>query len=167
MSRRAHKRRLRKGLFPLLMPIRVFLIEDEPVMRELCEAFILSALPDLEIIGEAANGDVAMAEVLRLRPDLCLLDIELPGRNGLSILKQLKLEAPEVRVLLFSGVVNAHTLRMALEYKTDGFVDKAGGVNIIKDAVEALSHGRPYYSPKIARRMLEMQFQGLTVLESE
>ncbi len=81
--------------------IRIVIVDDHPLVRSGLKAE-LSKASDMIIVGEAVDGSEALSKVRALRPDLVLLDIALPGKNGLEVLKELQAETPEVRSLMLS-----------------------------------------------------------------
>jgi DNA-binding NarL/FixJ family response regulator len=80
------------------MPIRILIADDHQLLREGIRNF-LSLEPDFEIIGEAANGEEAIARTIELRPDVLLLDINMPKASGIEVASRLKESCPEVRIL--------------------------------------------------------------------
>ncbi|MHB8874574.1 MAG: response regulator, partial [Myxococcaceae bacterium] len=81
---------------------RVFIVEDQPsLLKNLVKA--LGAFPELEIVGTAQDGDEAVTELVRVRPQLVLLDLELPGKNGIEVTRAVKRQAPEIEVLILTS----------------------------------------------------------------
>lgn len=106
--------------------IRVLIVDDSVVIRQLV-THALSADPDLEVVGVAANGSIALARIAQLNPDVITLDIEMPEMNGLETLKRLRNDAPDVRTIMFSTLTErggAMTLE-ALSLGADDYVTKA------------------------------------------
>ena len=123
----------------------VFIIEDEVLLCDLiCE--YIKTIPGLEIIGTSGDGQEAFHDSLELKPDLIILDIRLPEVSGLEILMLLKRRLPDTKVLIFTGSVNTHSIKIAVEGDADGFVEKAAGLEDMKRAIETISAGGRYYS---------------------
>lgn len=140
--------------------IRVLIVDDHPIVRAGFRQ-ILSDTDDMEVIGEAANGDEAMASVRNNTYDIVLLDISMPGRSGLEILEELKEEHPRLPVLIMSMYPEEHYAARALRAGASGYLTKAGAPNhlvlairkvlgersrslISRLAGRPLWHGRPW-----------------------
>lgn len=136
---------------------RVYLIEDEVVLRDLCIAYFTNAMPELEIAGYSGNGQEALQECLELKPDLAIVDIRLPEVNGLEILHILKNKLPNTKVLIFTATVNPETIRIAVKGKADGFLEKACGLEQMKAAIETIFAGENYYSPAVKKQIRVFQ----------
>ena len=105
------------------MPIRILIADDHQLLREGIRNF-LSLEPDFEIIGEAANGEEAIARAIELRPDVLLLDINMPGMNGIEVLRQMKEMQATLPIILNSAYQ---------EYKQD-FGSWASEAYVVKSA---------------------------------
>ncbi len=133
--------------------MKVYFIEDEVVLRDLCVEFFNATMPQLEVIGFSGNGAEALRECLKLKPELAIIDIRLPEINGLEILHILKKKIPGIKVLIFTATVNPETIRIALHGKAEGFVEKSCGLDQLKMAVEAIIEGGTYFTPDVQRQM--------------
>jgi len=123
----------------------IFMVEDEGMLSELFGEYV-QMIPDTEYLGVCNDGAVALKRCIELKPDVIVLDIRLPGVNGLEMLKQLRTEIPVTKIIVFSGSLDAHSVRMALEGDAHGFVEKAYGlVELNKGIVEVLA-GRRFYT---------------------
>ena len=131
---------------------RVYLIEDEAMVLDFCSEYIRN-FTDMEIVGTSGNGHDALRGALESKPEMVIVDIRLPEVNGLEILSILKRKLPECKVLIFTATVNPHTIRTALQGGTDGFVEKAEGLQGLKNGIEAIKQGKRYFSPHIKRMM--------------
>ncbi len=123
----------------------VFIIEDEVLLCDLIGEYI-KTIPGLEIIGSSGDGQEAIRKSLELKPDLIILDIRLPEVSGLEILMLLKRRLPDTKVLIFTGSVTAHSIKIAIEGDADGFVEKAAGLEDMKKGIETIAAGGRYYS---------------------
>jgi DNA-binding NarL/FixJ family response regulator len=124
----------------------IYMVEDEALLRDLFVEYV-QLIPDLEFIGACGDGRQAIKEVLELRPDLLILDIRLPEVNGLEILLLLRRKLKDTRILVFSGSIEVRNVKMALDCKADGFVEKAYGLEELKKAIETVLTGKAYFSP--------------------
>jgi DNA-binding NarL/FixJ family response regulator len=131
---------------------RVYLIEDEVMVLDFCSEYIRN-FTDMEIVGTSGNGQQALKGVLETKPELVIVDIRLPEVNGLEILSILKRKLPECKVLIFTATVNPHTIRTAIQGGVDGFVEKAEGLQGLKNGIEAVKIDERYFSPHIKRMM--------------
>jgi two-component system response regulator DesR len=131
---------------------RVYLIEDEAMVLDFCSEYIRN-FTDMEIVGMSGNGHDALRGALEAKPDLAIVDIRLPEVNGLEILSILKRKLPECKVLIFTATINPHTVRTAIQGGVDGFVEKAEGLQGLKNGIEAVRQDKRYFSPHIKRMM--------------
>ena len=123
----------------------VLMIEDEGMLSELFSEYVLM-LPDVKYLGCCNDGTIALKRCLELRPDVIVQDIRLPGVNGLDMLKQIRKNLPDTKVLVFSGSLDAYTVRMALEGDAHAFVEKAYGLTELNKAILEVMAGNRYYS---------------------
>ena len=126
----------------------VFIIEDEALLCDLIYEYI-KTIPGLEIIGTSGDGQEAIRKCFELKPDLIILDIRLPEVSGLEILMLLKRRLPDTKVLIFTGSVTAHSIKIAIEGDADGFVEKAAGLEDMKKGIETIAAGGRYYSEAV------------------
>ena len=103
-----------------------------------------------EIVGEGSNGHEAVEICQKTRPDLLVLDLMLPGLNGLEVMKRLLPKLPELRVLFFSASVRLPLIAEALEYGAASFVGKPRSWNTVLEAVNLVAAGGRYYDPSVA-----------------
>lgn len=127
------------------MTKKILMVEDEAMLSELFGEYV-QMIPDVEYLGCCDDGTIALSRCLELRPDLIVQDIRLPGVNGLDMLKALRRELPEAKVLVFSGSLDAHSVRVALQGDAHGFVEKAYGLAELNKAIESVFAGNRYYS---------------------
>lgn len=119
--------------------VRVYLCDDVPEIRRLVR-LVLEQDPDkqdppIEVVGEAGEAVTAIAEVRDLRPDVVLLDLSLPGVDGLEALPQIKEAVPEAVVIVFSGFSAARMAAVALAHGADRYVDKDVELTELRDIV--------------------------------
>ncbi len=133
--------------------MKIYIVEDEVVLRDLCVEFFTATMPEVEVVGFNGDGKEALRECLELKPDLAIVDIRLPEINGLEILHILKSKIPGIKVLIFTATVNPDTIRIALHGKAEGFVEKSCGLEQLKAAVETILAGGTYFTPDVKRQM--------------
>ena len=103
--------------------ICVVVVDDHALHRDGTRR-ILEARPDLQVVGEASSGEIALALVNQLHPDVVLMDIRLPGMNGIEVTRQLTRDHPDVRVLMVSAYDEDEYVRGALEAGAAGYLRK-------------------------------------------
>ena len=128
---------------------RLVIIEDQTAIREmLVEILRLDA--NYQLVGEAGDGQSAVAMCLEANPDVCVLDAKLPGLNGVDILRRISKKLPQMRVLVFSGHENPVLVREMLEAGAHGFVEKTAGLFEFKKGLETVANGGTYFGPAVA-----------------
>lgn len=125
-------------------------------MRELCIRFLSTALPDLQVVGASADGEAAYKDCVELGPDLIIVDIRLPHVSGLELLARFKKQLPNTRILIFSGIECSEVVKSAWVGQADGFIEKSLGINQMKDAIETIFSGRPYFTPSAASKIIDL-----------
>jgi DNA-binding NarL/FixJ family response regulator len=132
--------------------IRVVLAEDHAVVRQgLCS--LLKSDGHFTIIGEARTGKEAVEMALRLRPDVILMDIAMPGLNGLDATRQILAANPAARVLILSAHSDDVYVERMNETGAAGFLEKQSSGEILTKAIREVAEGRSFFSPAIARRL--------------
>ena len=105
------------------MPQRVFIADDHNLLRQGLRALISQSL-DFSVEGEAADGKTALSEVLLHRPDIVLMNVALPGMNGMEVTAQIKRRLPEIRVIMLTSFKSEDYLRESLRVGADGYLLK-------------------------------------------
>jgi DNA-binding NarL/FixJ family response regulator len=135
------------------MTIKVFLADAHVTFADGLEA-LLEAQRDMHVVGKAANGQDAVRRARRLRPDVALLAVHLPGMNGIDATARLRELAPSTAVVLLAGGFPAEHLHRALRVGAMGYLTKeAPGAEVI-DAVRTVSRGKRYLSRKLTTAMI-------------
>jgi DNA-binding NarL/FixJ family response regulator len=130
---------------------RIFVVEDQPaLLRQLVK--VLGSFPELEVVGTAQEGEAAVEEVLRVRPHLVLLDLELPGINGIQVTQRLKRRAPEVEVLILTSFEDEQKVYESIQAGASGYLVKRVGPEKIRSAIREVMEGGTVLEPLIARR---------------
>jgi DNA-binding NarL/FixJ family response regulator len=133
---------------------RIFLVDDHPVFREGL-GLLIRREPDLEVCGEADDADQALAAIQRLKPDLVLADMGLPGKSGLELIKDLFALQREIPVLIVSMYDEALYAERVLRAGGSGFVMKQEGPDKMLQAIRQVLSGQISLSGKISMRILE------------
>jgi DNA-binding NarL/FixJ family response regulator len=135
-------------------PIRVILADDHPIVRAGISQ-VLREMPGVQIVGEAADGRDAVQQVTLLRPDVVLMDISMPGLNGLDATERIIKALPEVRVIILSRHEEEQYFWRALRLGASGYVLKGTVVAELKAAVQRVAGGEIYLSQKLSKRLRE------------
>jgi two-component system response regulator DesR len=146
--------------------IRLLLAEDQGMMRGAL-ALLLNLEPDIEVVAEAATGAQATREALRVRPDVALLDIEMPDGSGLDTAAALRDQLPSCRVLILTTFGRPGYLRRAMEAGAHGFLVKDGPVQELAVAVRRVLAGDRVIDPTLAAAALAAGPNPLTDRERE
>ncbi|CAG0947402.1 Oxygen regulatory protein NreC [Anaerolineae bacterium] len=136
------------------MPIQILIADDHGVLRAGLRA-LLSAESNLQVVGEAGDGDEALRLANQLRPDIVLLDVTMPGPGGIEVTRRLKESLPETRVLILTLHEDTSLLREALRVGAAGYIIKrAVDVELIT-AIHAVSRGEMYIHPALTHALLK------------
>ena len=136
------------------MSIRVFLADDHAIVREGLVT-LLEAQADIIVVGTAANGHDAFAQVGALHPDVVILDISMPGQDGIETTRQILAQWPRMPVVILSMHSGAQHVFHALEAGARGYLLKESAAREIIEAVRMVQTGRRYLSPKVAEIVAE------------
>jgi DNA-binding NarL/FixJ family response regulator len=134
---------------------RVVIIEDHTLVRQSLIK-TLEAEPGFDVVGEAGRGDDGLNLIRQHKPDLAILDITMPGGNGLEIASQLRQAAPDVRFLFLTMHEDDASISRAIGIGADGYVLKTASTDELLQAVRAVAEGGSYLSPAIARRVIDL-----------
>ncbi|HET7472362.1 MAG TPA: response regulator transcription factor [Candidatus Limnocylindrales bacterium] len=129
--------------------IRVLLAEDQALVRGAIAA-LLRLEPDLEVVAEVARGDEVLGRALATRPDVALLDVEMPGLDGLSVAAQVRTALPSCRVIVVTTFGRPGYLRRAMEGGAMGFLLKDAPAAQLADAIRSVAAGRRVVDPSLA-----------------
>ncbi|MEV7279854.1 response regulator transcription factor [Streptomyces sp. NPDC093111] len=136
------------------MSIRVLLVDDEELLR-VAFTMILRAEPDMEPVGEAADGESALRLTRQLQPDVVLMDVRMPGTDGIEATRRLIRESPRTRVLILTTFDLDEYAFDALQAGASGFLLKNTRPEELLTAIRDVARGDAVVSPRITRRLLE------------
>jgi len=128
--------------------VRILIADDHQMVRDGVRRLIENQ-PGWTVIGEAENGRDAVAMVAKLKPDIAVLDMGMPGLNGLEATRQIKHETPGTEVLIFTGVHNEETVLAVFEAGARSFLLKTEGKEHIVAALRALAEHKTYFTPEV------------------
>ena len=135
-------------------PIGVFLVDDHAMVREGLAALV-AGQEDIAVVGQCGDGSEVVKEVTRLQPDVVLLDIVLPGLNGLEICRQLARRARKVGVLILTMHNDEEFIARALEYGARGYLLKDSAADRLAEAIRADARRQLYLGPGVPKKVLQ------------
>jgi DNA-binding NarL/FixJ family response regulator len=133
--------------------IRVLIVDDQSLFREGLRT-LLSAQPDLKVIGEAANGEEALRQAASLRPDVVLMDLRMPGMDGVEATRALRASNPSAAVVVLTTYTDDDSILAALEAGAAGYLTKNASAADIRRAIEAAATGHAMLDSRAAARLV-------------
>jgi len=134
--------------------IHVLVADDQAIVRKGIRA-LLATEPDLEVVGEAVNGQVAVAEAERLRPDVILMDLVMPEVDGIEAIRRITTHQPEVRILVLTSFATDDKVFPAIKAGALGYLLKDSDPEDLVQAIRQVYRGESSLHPTIARRLLQ------------
>jgi DNA-binding NarL/FixJ family response regulator len=135
-------------------PIRVLLVDDDALMRAGLEA-IFSSDRAIEVVDDAADGRVAVERVRELRPEIVLMDVRMPGLDGIAATREIVASAPDTRVVILTTFEDDEYIFGALTAGASGFLLKRTSPELLIDAIKAVAAGDSLLSPSVTRRVID------------
>lgn len=148
------------------MSIRVLLADDHPIMVEGLRS-LLADHPNYVVVGEATNGTEVLRLTRELSPDLIIMDIQMPGCDGIEATRQIMTEFPDTKVIALSMHSNKLFVLNMLKAGAKGYLLKENAFRDLVQALQVVTRGEIYLSPKIARYLLDFFSQSPSAAESE
>ncbi len=146
--------------------MRVLVADDHAVVRRGL-VMVLQLEKDFQVVGDAANGEEAVAQAKRLQPDLVLLDLKMPRLDGIQAAREIKQHCPRTRVLMLTGIEVGSEIVQALEAGADGYVLKEVAPEELIHAMRVIGAGEAYLQPAVTRRVLERMREASDSREDE
>jgi DNA-binding NarL/FixJ family response regulator len=134
--------------------IRVLLVDDHQVVRMGLRAFF-DLLPDIDVVGEAADGSEGVAMTRRLRPDVVLMDLLMPNMDGVTAIGRIKAELPETEIVTMTSFIEEEKVTSALEAGASGYVLKDAEADEVAAAIRAAHAGEVHLDPAVARLLAQ------------
>ncbi len=134
--------------------IRIFLVEDHDLVRDGLKA-LLTSIPDIAIIGEAANGKSLFEKLKIVQPDIIVLDISLPDISGIEITKRLRYDYPQIRVLILSMYTHEDFVTGAIRSGARGYLPKNTSRDELVKAIYAIYRGDEFFGETISKILLK------------
>lgn len=135
------------------MALRILLADDQRLVREGIKA-LLAGQKDLEVVGEAADGNEAIGMARKLRPDVILMDLHMPMYNGIEATRLIRAEWPEIKIIILTDNENDHHLFEAIRQGVHGYLLKSAEPAELVAAVHGVARGEASISPALARKII-------------
>ncbi len=133
--------------------LRILLAEDHQTVREGVK-LLVNAQPDMEVVGEADDGEAAIKEAERLKPDILIMDISMPGLNGLRATKRLRAMEFDIKILTLSRHTDDGYLQQLLAAGANGYVLKQSAPTHLINAIREVANGNAYLDPALTRKVI-------------
>ena len=140
--------------------MKVLIADDHAIVREGLQA-ILSVQPDVELLGEATNGEEAVSKAKELQPDIVLMDITMPIMNGLDATRLIKKQNPDMKILVLTMHEEDDYFYRILEAGASGYFIKGGSFNELVSALRSVWHGDVFIYPTMAKKLLSNYLEGV------
>lgn len=134
--------------------IRVLIVDDHTIVRKGIRA-LLAEIADLDVVGEAADGQEAIAQAARLRPDVILMDLAMPRMNGIEATRKIKAQQPESRILVMTSFATDEKVLPAIKAGAQGYLLKESAPDDLVQAIHQIYRGESSLHPVIARKVLQ------------
>jgi two-component system, NarL family, response regulator NreC len=160
------------------MPIRILIVDDHEMVRAGMR-MLMDSIPDIEVIGEGANGEEALSLAHQLQPDVIIMDVTMPGMNGIEATGRIKQELPQIGILALTIHEGQDYFFQMLHAGASGYVPKRAAPEILVEAVRQVAQGGVFLEPGIARLLVtdylkrveegseQQSYDGLTGRERE
>jgi len=134
-------------------PIRVLVADDHRLFRDGLRA-LLNSVPDLEVVGEAGDGEEVVAKAAAVQPDVILMDLQLPGLNGVEATRRILRSQPSVNVLVLTMFEDTDTVLAAMRAGARGYILKDTDEEALLRSVRAVASGEALFGPGVAERLM-------------
>ncbi|BBP03894.1 DNA-binding response regulator [Sulfuriferula plumbiphila] len=135
------------------MSLRVMLVDDHKLLRDALH-YLLNMEGDIDVVGETGDGQDALDLAARVHPDIVIMDIGMPGINGIETTRQLIAQQPDVKVIALSAYTDRHFVEEMLNAGASGYVSKAAAGDELLRAIRAMEKNEPYFCPEILMALM-------------
>lgn len=133
--------------------LRILIAEDHQTVREGVK-LLVDSQPDMEVVGEAGDGEIAIEEAVRLDPDIIVMDISMPNLNGLKATKRLRMISPKIKILILTRHSDDGYLQQLLGAGANGYVLKQSAPNELINAIHTIAEGNAYLDLSLTRKVM-------------
>src|SRR6266568_2856895 len=135
-------------------PIRILIADDHPLFRDGLRA-LLESVPDLQVMGEAMTGNEVITQAAALQPDVILMDIKMPGLNGIEATRRILQASPHIRILILTMFEDDESVFAAIRAGARGYLLKGAVQEETLRAIRAVASGEAIFGPTIASRLMQ------------
>jgi len=135
-------------------PVRIFLVDDHKLVRDGIRAMLLGNL-SFKVVGTAGNAEEFFSKLEEAAPDICVLDIQLPGRSGIDIAEVLKQKHSKIKILVLTALKEDAPVKQCRDIGVEGMISKDSGKETYLEAMEALKAGRTFYAGQFTELLLK------------
>jgi len=137
-------------------PINVMIVDDHPVVRDGLKTMLL-AFDDLRLVGETGDGNQVVACCRQSRPDVILMDLVMPGMDGIAATRAVLAHYPETKIIMLTSSVEDRSVKDALEAGAAGYLLKNAPINTLADAIRSVHAGQPVLSPEATTALIRIK----------
>jgi DNA-binding NarL/FixJ family response regulator len=134
-------------------PIKILIADDHPLIRQGLQV-VIEAQPDLKLVGEADNGEQAVQRVKALQPDIVIMDLQMPVKDGLAATREISQSVPQAQVLILTSFPDDENVYAAIKAGAVGFLLKDSSAEYLLDAIRIVYRGESVLHPAIARKLM-------------
>lgn len=136
-----------------MTPLRLLLADDHPIVRDGLSA-IAETQPDMEVVGEAGDGEEAVALAEKLRPDIVLMDLRMPRLTGVEAIRRIRARLPRTHILILTTYDNDESIMEGLQAGAQGYLLKGSSRQDLLSAIRATARGESRLQPSVAGRLI-------------
>jgi two-component system nitrate/nitrite response regulator NarP len=138
--------------------MRILLADDHPMIRTALEVLLRDS--DYDLVGMAGSADETLAEMAKLRPDVLLLDLQMPGGGGMEVLRRLAAAESTIRVIMLTAAIDDASLMEAKALTVRGIVLKNSDPAYLMECLDQVRHGRRWFDPELVQRAKVLESRG-------
>ena len=135
-------------------PLRILLVDDHPLVRNGLRA-LLSSMIEMTVVGEATTGEEAITQAAELQPDIILMDLHMPGLNGIEATRRILQASPRTGILVLTMLEDDASVFAAMRAGARGYLLKGADQTDVLRAIRVVAHGEAIFSPSIAQRLVQ------------